>query len=153
MEQPELSVAAGGSVNWSNLFGILFAILYKSWSNAYFMPSFTLNRYIPIVIACWGYSLYSRSHPNLARLHMPRWNRRLQKRGHGFCNFLCCCILPSEAEPLRTQFARWGSVNTNGAAVSMFVCTGEVGQGCRPTSWLRKPWILTFQVCTQNKGE
>ena len=115
------------------------------------MPSFTLNLYVPRAITCWGYSFYGRSHPNLARFHMPRWNKRLQKRGRTFCNFLCCCILPCEAEPLRTRSARWGSVNTRRAAVSTFVCTGEVGQGGRPTSWLRKPGIFTFQVYTRNK--
>lgn len=41
-----------------------------------------------------------------------------------------------------TLFGRWGSVNACGATVSVFVCTGEPGQGCRPGCWLRKPRIL-----------
>lgn len=117
------------------------------------MPSYMLNlSYVLILITtrCRGYYFYGGGNSNLARPHTILKEKILQNRGHAF---LFCCILfyicllhPTLWNQISwTPFARWGSVNVCGATVSVFVCTGEAGQGCRPGCWLRKPWILLSQ--------
>ena len=123
----------------------------------------------PALIKCPLYAkfytkpLCSHSHPMLGLLILGQKSSKSGKTSHAMLKwkapekrtrFLQFSLLLHPtwwSRAPQNRFARWGSVSTSRASVSLFVCTGEMGQGCRSTSWLRKSWVLTFQVCTQNK--
>ena len=75
-----------------------------------------------------------------------------RKRGHtpSFFSFFFCCVLLCEI-----RFARQGSVNACGAAVSVILCTGVASQGCwpgcQPSCWLSNHRSSFPRLGTQRK--
>ena len=67
-----------------------------------------------------------------------------------FFSFFFCCVLLCEI-----RFARQGSVNACGAAVSVILCTGVASQGCwpgcQPSCWLSNHRSSFPRLGTQRK--